>query len=248
MDNIIYMPNEKTNPNAVIEKKVRKSRKPKGVWAKIMAVQQSVQVVAKLGYNDYHKYKYAYERDYIAEIKPILGTHGLVITQSLSELIERDVTTAKGATENRATVKMLFSIVDTETSEQKDFVFPGSGQDAGDKAVPKALTMATKYFLGKIFLVESSDDAENEALSNAEKVTKMNLKKGIQPFEPGKPGQPKPVDFEKAKTLISNLGDKNKLFEVLEGIKASKLYTEEQKKEISLIISQKINEIDNQAT
>lgn len=238
------MTKEKTNAKAPAKKtkKPATSKAPKGLWAKIGAVQQNVQVVAKLGLNDFHKYKYAYERDYIAEIKPLLGAEGLVIVQTVKNCAERDVQTSKGATENRATVTVAYTIRDTETGQGHTVTFVGQGQDATDKAIPKALTMANKYFLAKTFQVETSDDAENE--SSAER----NATKGKGKQEYNRPDESIEVKFQRAKTLLANINDSGKLLEAAEGIKESNIYNAEQKKQLNLIISRKIDEIDNPKT
>lgn len=245
------MTQEKTNaePKAPAKKTKKKvepkaPQAPKGLWAKIANVQQNVQVVAKLGLNDFHKYKYAYERDYIAEIKPLLGAEGLVIVQTVKNCVERDVTTSKGATENRATVTVAYTIRDTETGQGHTVTFVGQGQDATDKAIPKALTMANKYFLAKTFQVETSDDAENE--SSAERNTPKG--KGGKTNDYNRPDESVDVKFQRAKTLLANINDTGKLLEAAEGIKESKIYSAEQKKELNLIISRKIDEIDNPKT
>lgn len=243
------MQTEKTNPTEKVKKPkvktaIKPVKKPKGLWAKIMAVQQNVQVVAKLGFNDFHKYKYAYERDYIAEIKPLLGTEGLVIMQTVENAQERDVQTAKGATENRVTVHVAYTILDTETEEAHIVRFVGQGQDAGDKAFPKALTMANKYFLAKTFQVETGDDAENEGNLEHAKAPKGKNAPVVQ----NTPDESVAVKFERAKQLLRNIGDANKLLEALEGIKESKIYNAEQKAELSKLISNKLDEIDNKAS
>lgn len=240
------MPNEKPTETKKPVKKTEKKpapKAPKGLWAKIMAVQQNVQVVAKLGFNDFHKYKYAYERDYIAEIKPLLGTEGLVIVQTVKHAVERDVQTAKNI-ENRVTIHVAYTIRDVETNQAHTVCFVGQGQDVGDKAFPKALTMANKYFLAKTFQVETGDDAENEGNIEHAKTPKGKNAPVVQ----NTPDESVAVKFERAKALLRNIGDANKLLEALEGIKESKIYNAEQKAELSKLISNKLDEIDNKAS
>lgn len=214
-------------------KKKAAPKKPKGLWAKVLEVQQGVQVVAKLGHNDFHKYNYAKERDIIAEVKPLLGKHGLVLYLTIKSEERTDVQTSKGNTEYQVKVCVAYTIRDVETGQGHTVNFYGYGQDAADKALPKAYTMANKYFLQKFFQLETSDDAED---SKADK------------NRDSAPEESPAVKFEKAKALINNLNDSAKLFEVLEGIKDSKIYNKDQKAQLSKIISAKIDEIDNKAT
>jgi len=227
------MKNE-TNKKPTGKKQPKKTKQPKGLWAKVMAVQQGVQVVAKLGNNDFHKYSYTKERDLIAEIKPLLGAQGLVLYLTTKSEDRTEVTTSKGNTEFQVKVCIAYTIRDVETGQGHTVNFYGVGQDAADKALPKAYTMANKYFLQKFFQVETSEgDAEDD---------KADKKRATSPE--ATPA----VKFQTAKNLIGNMKDGDRLLEVLEGIKESSIYNKEQKAELSKIISAKLDEIDNPKT
>ena len=215
----------------------KKEKKPVGLWTKIMKVQQNAQVVAKMGFNDFHKYKYAFEKDHIAEIKPLLGAEGLVLY--LTTILEEQtaVTVKNGSTEYQVRVGVKYTIRDTETGQGHSVIFYGRGQDAGDKALPKAYTMANKYFLQKFFQLETADD-------DAE-TTNSGDKKGGAAAQPEETTEQK---FEKAKRMISNISNENSLLDALEGVKGSKTYNKEQKAELSQIISKKIDEIESAKT
>lgn len=53
-----------------------------GLVAAIAAVMNEVNIVAKRGENEFHKYSYATMGDILKAITPLLGRHGIVIFQS----------------------------------------------------------------------------------------------------------------------------------------------------------------------
>jgi hypothetical protein len=115
--------------------------------------------------------------------------------------------------------------------------FYGVGQDQGDKAMPKAITMATKYFVHKFFLIATSDDAE------------VDNRKPEKPAGKAVPAaqvaQDTQGNFEKAKIMVKRLDSSAAIFESLEKLKASSNFNAEQKKELNTILSQRLDEIEN---
>ncbi len=58
------------------------------------------------------------------------------------------------------TIKMTFTLVDTETGYFESCPWLAMGSDQGDKAIYKAYTSGVKYFLLKNFLLPTDDDVE----------------------------------------------------------------------------------------
>ena len=58
---------------------------------------------------------------------------------------------------------MEFKFIDGETGEEITFKMSGSGQDAGDKGIFKAISGAQKYALMKAFMIPTGDDPEQDA-------------------------------------------------------------------------------------
>lgn len=82
----------------------------------------------------------------------------------MPELIEfTDVTNLKGNTEHLATVKVEITLIDGDSGEEVKIYGIGSGQDAGDKAVMKAQTAATKYAYMLSFCIATGDDPEADS-------------------------------------------------------------------------------------
>lgn len=147
-------------------------KRPKTLVGKLALVTSLVGTIRKTGENKHFNYKYVKEADLVEAIRPLLSELGIWIHQTLSW------DTANGNTplwvghqkirlDDEARVDTLtilmvaFHFIDGETGETTPVqIFPGYGDDTGDKGSNKALTGAEKYFLMKTFLVATGDDPE----------------------------------------------------------------------------------------
>lgn len=121
------------------------------LYKKLAEVQKNVSRIPKNGYNSFHKYHFVQEADLLDMGRPLLLEHGiLLLTNAVEESRSGDI----------AKVKMEFTLVDIDTGAELKSYYWGEGQDKGDKAIYKAYTGAVKYFLLKMFLVSTGDDAE----------------------------------------------------------------------------------------
>lgn len=123
------------------------------VHQRIAAVMADVSTVKKEGYNDFHKYAYAKESDYVEAIRPALLKHGLIVIPNLvSETKEGDLTR----------IVMEFEVINVDNPGDKiKTTIPAQGADKGDKGVYKAITGAKKYFVANTFLIATNDDPED---------------------------------------------------------------------------------------
>ena len=125
----------------------------KALLKALAAVQKDITPVEKKGRNEYHKYDYATEADFLAMIRPLLAKHGLVITSSVK---------AESNADQLSKVSVAFTVWHVESGESVEAVSVGYGQDAADKGVYKAMTGATKYFFAKFFQIPTGDDPEQD--------------------------------------------------------------------------------------
>lgn len=199
------------------------------IYGKIMNIQQDIHTVIKSGFNDHFKYKFAKERDVIAEVKPLLGREGIAITHSVlkEEEIEHG-TTSTGAKKFLTKLTIKFRL--TNVKDVTDFIEAdaiGSGQDGEDKGVPKAYTMALKYFLSKMFLIETGDDAENDKKDGKGKNAPANTDE----------------KFTTAMTMIKGSRNIDGLMEYVENMEKSKNFTVAQKNQLKTAVTARVNEL-----
>lgn len=190
------------------------------VYEKIANIQQDIHVVIKGGTNTHFNYKFARERDVVAEVKPLLGREGLCITHSL-------VSESQTGELTKLTIKFRI----TNVKDKDDFVEAdaiGYGKDGQDKGAPKAYTMALKYFLSKMFLIETGDDAENDAK--------------------GKKGATTPAQadqkFDTAKRMVAESRNLDGLIEYREKMREGKGFNAAQKKELEALLKERITALE----
>lgn len=119
---------------------------------KIHAILSEGLKVGKRGTNNFHKYSYTTEADVVEAAREALVKHGLVYSYTMEDVQQ--------ITPEMCRVKIRFTLSDFESGEKLESVVFGDGSDKGDKGVPKAITMAQKYYFMKTFLAATGDDAE----------------------------------------------------------------------------------------
>ncbi len=128
----------------------------------LLAARKSIKPAGKGGTNQFHRYDYAKEEDWHTAVMPSLLANDLLLSFSVSNVINLD---------NRLTKKK-----DTEYAVQVDGVARlmhisgqwieiagvGQGQDAADKAAYKAMTGLKKYLYALMFALPTTDDPEKD--------------------------------------------------------------------------------------
>ena len=130
---------------------------------KFVEVMKECSHVVKTGTNDFHRYKYATANDVLEKVNGSLTRHGIASIVTPALLSVQDITTAKGNTERLATVEVTVTLIDSESGESFAIKGLGSGQDAGDKSLAKAQTMALKYAYLASLAVATGDDPEADS-------------------------------------------------------------------------------------
>ncbi|WP_373894422.1 ERF family protein [Virgibacillus sp. CBA3643] len=129
---------------------------------KLANVMKEVKYIEKKGFNNFNKYKYATESDVAERVREVLAEQNVMMLPDVVEHTTREHVNRKQNIEYIATVKVKFTFIDGETGEEISIHSAGEGQDAGDKAVYKAITGAQKYALMKAFMIPTGDDPESD--------------------------------------------------------------------------------------
>ncbi len=131
-----------------------------GIAKKLVLIMGECSHVAKDGFNDYHKYKYASAAGVLEAVNAALVKHKVASVVTPNIISSFDVTNAKGNVEHQVTVGCNILLIDSESGESIDLYGIGTGQDAGDKAVMKAETAAIKYAYLLSMAISTGDDPE----------------------------------------------------------------------------------------
>lgn len=210
------------------QKKTTTARKKKNnVYERIFNVQKKLKTVLKGGNHDHSGYDYSREKDFIAEIKPLMTEERIVVLpNTLSHQKEGE----------QHTVEVAFTIInaDDSTDRTDPIVFWGAGDDKKGSVVglPIAYTMALKYFLAKTFIAETGNDAE--AQQDEENGGKRK----------NKTGEDAEQALETVKTMVSTSRNIDGLIEYAETkLPTSKKFNQKQKEEIKQLINSRVDQL-----
>lgn len=155
---------------------------------KLLNIMESVKYIQKRGVNRFHGYKYATEADVAEAVREEMIKQKVVAIPSVIEDSIRETQSRKGDTNYVAKVKIKHTFIDIESGKSIEFTMVGEGQDAGDKAIYKAITGCQKYALMKLFLIPTGDDPEldkQEPEEEKTKITEAQLLERIKAVELG---------------------------------------------------------------
>jgi hypothetical protein len=161
---------------------VRPARSTAQITKAIAGVMREVDVVAKRGVNQFHRYKYASMQDILQQITPLLGKHGLAIFQ---DEVERSMFDQEGV----IAVKYAFEVAH-ESGETWPRLLHQTGvsrcRDSkggwDDKSLNKCHTAARKYFLLSLFQIptgDEEDDADKGGSNGEQKLKSVYASKPI---------------------------------------------------------------------
>jgi hypothetical protein len=134
---------------------------------KLSEIGKEVSTIAKSGHNEKQNYDYAKEADFKRECRKPFFDRGLVLTPEILSRNNYDVTTGSGTVMHYSDVIVKYTVSDSETGESLAGTSVGSGFDAGDKAIYKAMAGAMKYWLAMTFLIPTGDDPEDDGEKNS---------------------------------------------------------------------------------
>ena len=131
-------------------------------------VMAKVTYVQKGSENKFHGYKYVSEGDLLEKLRPALIEEGLILIPSVEMVRPMDE-------HGNTVVDMRYEIVHKDGDFWPHLIrISGCGNDrakngsVGDKGIYKAITGANKYFLFKLFQIETGDDPERDTAQVAQ--------------------------------------------------------------------------------
>ena len=130
-----------------------------------LAVMEDVVYVQKLGKVGTGKFGYTYagEKELIAQLRPSMVTHGVVMYPVKSDVYETEsYTTEKGSRVSIVLGTRVFRFEHVHSGDYTDVEVFAEASDRGDKRASKAMTLAKKYALREFFLIETGDDPDAE--------------------------------------------------------------------------------------
>ena len=137
------------------QKAPKKPARPKlSLVSKLAEVQASIHSIQKSGYNSFQKYSYAEEAAIVSACRVELARRHIMILPAIQQVNREDTLT---------TIFTEYTIIDGESDERLRFIWAGTGADKGDKGLYKAITGSQKYFLMKMFMMPTGDDAEKDS-------------------------------------------------------------------------------------
>lgn len=139
-------------------------------------------------WNEQQRYWFRGIDDIYNCLNPVLAKFGLVIVPSVDKCTVSEYTSTKGTKFTHAILEMSYVVCCAEDGSSVVATIVGEALDTGDKAVPKALSMAYKSMAIELFCIpiEIDDDADAQP-------------SGVESEEPtGKPPIERPKAVEKS--------------------------------------------------
>ena len=164
------------------------------IHQRLLEVMKEVSYVQKDQKKIDGKYTAVRHDDVVAKVRPALLKQGILCTSSITECrLSKEQVQSRDGTRAISAAFVTMMVRLTNADKPEDFVegsFCGQGDDFGDKAVGKATSYAFKYALLKMLMLETGDDADNDAF--VERVVRP-LPKPSPPPPPAGTAAPKPT-------------------------------------------------------
>jgi hypothetical protein len=133
------------------------------LFAKVAKVMTAVRTLPKDGTNTFDRYNYITGDAVFERIGQAMASVNLAAIPSVVEL-----TTEVGKSSNdkpmlRTVIHGQITLADGDTGETWTSDWYGEGADRGDKSINKAMTAMMKYYLLRLFMVGSGEDADEES-------------------------------------------------------------------------------------
>lgn len=135
----------------------------KAVFGKVAKVMAAVRTLAKDGNNTYDNYRYISADNAFETIGKAMADAGLVALPTVVELTTEVGQSAGGKAQLRTLIHGQITLACAETGDTWTSDWYGEGVDRGDKSINKAMTAMMKYYLLRLFMIGSGEDADSES-------------------------------------------------------------------------------------
>jgi len=160
----------------------------KKIHEALLAIMTGIDPIAKDKQNVQQGYKFRGVEAVYGVLNPMLiANKVLLIPECIEHHIEQFASKSGGAL-FRAIVKMKYTLLSTEDGSSIECTMMGEGMDSGDKATPKAVSIAFKYLCFQLFCipVEGADDPDKDSHNVAPKTIQPNQNANQQASQPAK--------------------------------------------------------------
>lgn len=147
-----------------------------GIIAKLWKAYDYFPYLQKDKRNNFHKYSYLSEAKIKSVAHMMIKELGLIFRYSIEEIKTDFVTLGEDKSGVYVTVRAYYEFIDKDTGEKINGFTYGSGWDATDKALYKAITGSIKYIFNSTFLIPTGDDPENDELYGEQYEPELDVK------------------------------------------------------------------------
>lgn len=135
------------------------------IFNAILNIMEGLEPVQKNKVNPSQHYKYRGIEDVYSALNPMLIANKVILIPELLSHNLTDFNSKSGSLLFRAIVSMKYTFKSTLDGSEAHCIMTGEGMDTGDKATPKAISMAFKYMAFQMFCIPIPDegaDAEKQ--------------------------------------------------------------------------------------
>jgi hypothetical protein len=158
------------------------------IYTAIPAIMSEIPSICKDRKNDSQHYSFRGIDDVYNAVNPILAKHGVFMRADVVDIKREERPSKSGGIMAFVQVRVCYSFVASDGS----FVSTdslGEGMDSGDKATPKAMSIAQKYAILQMFAIPTADpkDPCNDSPEVAETKPPSQVKPEQKPATPAVP-------------------------------------------------------------
>lgn len=136
----------------------------KNLYQRLLDITSEVGKIDKTGKNSQQGYAFIEQARVVAELRPQLAKHGVMILPETVNRTVTQVTNSKGTVFTQVLVYSRYTLVNADNPEERMALDWDAGEalDMSDKATNKATTASQKTFLMKLFNISDQDDPDKD--------------------------------------------------------------------------------------